>query len=65
MEDKKIKSLSDYKEEIHRCSKCGLCQSVCPIFQLTGNECTVSRVQIIMLKMNISKILLRVKCMDF
>lgn len=49
MEDKKVKSLSDYKEEIHRCSKCGLCQSVCPVFKVTGNECTVSRGQFIML----------------
>ena len=49
MEDKKIKSLSDYKDEIHRCSKCGLCQSVCPVFKVTGNECTVSRGQFIML----------------
>ena len=50
MENEKIKSLSDYKEEIHRCSKCGLCQSVCPLFELTGNECTVSRGQFIMLE---------------
>ena len=44
-----MKELNDYKEEIHRCSKCGLCQAVCPLFQLTGNECTVSRGQFIML----------------
>ena len=49
MKDKKFKSLSDYKEEIHRCSKCGICQSACPLFKLTGNECTVSRGQFIML----------------
>ncbi|MCD8377498.1 MAG: (Fe-S)-binding protein [Candidatus Gastranaerophilales bacterium] len=44
-----MKELKDYKEEIHRCSKCGLCQAVCPIYRLTGNECTVSRGQFIML----------------
>ena len=49
MEGKKLKSLSDFNEEIHRCSKCGLCQAVCPVFQSTGNECTVSRGQFIML----------------
>lgn len=49
MKDKNFKSLSDYNEEIHRCSKCGICQSACPLFKLTGNECTVSRGQFIML----------------
>ena len=44
-----MKDLKDYKEEIHRCSKCGLCQAVCPIYQETGNECSVSRGQFIML----------------
>ena len=49
MDSNKPKSLSDYKEEIHKCSKCGLCQAVCPLFQTTGNECSVSRGQFIML----------------
>lgn len=49
MENNKIKTLSDYKNEIHSCSKCGLCQAVCPLFKTTGNECTVSRGQFIML----------------
>lgn len=44
-----MKTLNDYKEDIHRCSKCGLCQAVCPIYQETGNECSVSRGQFIML----------------
>ena len=30
--------LAGYKEEIHSCSKCGLCQSVCPIYKITGND---------------------------
>ena len=45
-----MKELKDYKEIIHTCSKCGLCQSVCPIYLETGNECTVSRGQFIMLR---------------
>ena len=45
-----MKQLADYKEEIHSCSKCGLCQSVCPIYKITGNDCTVSRGHFIMLK---------------
>ena len=49
MKDNGFKRLFDYKEEIHRCSKCGLCQAACPLYQQTGNECTVSRGQFIML----------------
>lgn len=45
-----MKRLKDYKEVIHKCSKCGLCQSVCPVYLETGNECTVSRGQFIMLQ---------------
>ena len=45
-----MKELKDYKEIIHKCSKCGLCQSVCPPYLETGNECTVSRGQFIMLR---------------
>jgi glycolate oxidase iron-sulfur subunit len=44
-----MKHLDDFKEEIHKCSKCGLCQAVCPLYAVTGNECTVSRGQFIML----------------
>jgi len=50
-----MKELKDFKEEIHKCSKCALCQSVCPIYQVTGNDCTVSRGQFIMLKGLINK----------
>ena len=45
-----MKQLADCKDEIHSCSKCGLCQSVCPIYKITGNDCTVSRGQFIMLQ---------------
>lgn len=44
-----MKKLTDFKEEIHKCSKCGLCQSVCPVYEQTGNDCTVSRGKFIML----------------
>lgn len=44
-----MKKLNDFKEEIHKCSKCGLCQSVCPVYEQTGNDCTVSRGKFIML----------------
>ena len=45
-----MKHLAEYKEEIHSCSKCGLCQSVCPVYKITGNDCTVSRGMFIMLR---------------
>lgn len=41
--------LEDFRNEISKCSKCGLCQSVCPIYKLTGNDCAVSRGKFIML----------------
>ena len=44
-----MKSLIDFKEEIHKCSKCGICQSSCPIYEITGNDCTVSRGFFVML----------------
>ncbi len=45
-----MKQLSDFKEEIHKCSKCGICQGECPIYKVTGNDCAVSRGQFVMLK---------------
>lgn len=38
-----MKSLIEYKEDIYKCSKCGLCQSVCPVYKITKNECILSR----------------------
>lgn len=38
-----MKNFSDYKDEIYTCSRCGLCQSVCPIYKITKKETTVSR----------------------
>lgn len=31
------------KEEVYKCSKCGLCQSVCPLFLATKNEMYLAR----------------------
>lgn len=44
-----MKSFSQYSEEIYKCSKCGLCQSVCPVFEQTGLECAVSRGKFLLL----------------
>jgi len=44
-----MKKLKDFEKEINKCSKCGLCQQACPIFQITGNECAVSKGKFIML----------------
>lgn len=38
-----MKQLKDYSNDVYKCTKCGLCQSVCPIFEHTGLECAVSR----------------------
>ena len=38
-----MKLIKDYSEEVYKCSKCGLCQAVCPVFEATGLETAVSR----------------------
>lgn len=56
-----MKKLSDFKDDINKCSKCGLCQAVCPVFKLTKNDCAVSRGKFVMLsgvlrgELNLSK----------
>ena len=35
--------LDEFKEEIYKCSGCGLCQSVCPVYKILKQECAVSR----------------------
>ncbi|MBE7705298.1 MAG: (Fe-S)-binding protein [Cyanobacteria bacterium SIG29] len=37
------------KEEVYKCSKCGLCQSVCPIYIATKNESYLTRGKCIIL----------------
>lgn len=44
-----MQKLENFKCDINKCSKCGLCQSVCPIYKLTGNDCAVSRGKFVML----------------
>ena len=41
--ERKFKVLNDYSEDVYKCSKCGLCQSVCPVYKKTGLETAVSR----------------------
>ena len=45
-----MKELKDFADDINRCSKCGLCQSVCPVYKITGNDCAVSRGKFVMLE---------------
>lgn len=35
--------LENYREEILRCQKCGICQSDCPTYEATGDESMVAR----------------------
>lgn len=44
-----MKKLNDFKDDVNKCSKCGLCQSVCPVYKITGNDCAVSRGKFVML----------------
>lgn len=44
-----MKKLKDFAKEINKCSKCGLCQGSCPIFEITKNECAVSKGKFVML----------------
>lgn len=39
----------DIKEEVYKCSKCGLCKSVCPVFNATKNEMLLPRGRYIVL----------------
>ena len=41
--------IDEIKEEIYKCSKCGLCQSVCPIYKATKNEMYLPRGRYIIL----------------
>lgn len=38
-----MKNLSDYEEDIQKCSRCGLCQEVCPVYRVKKTECVISR----------------------
>lgn len=42
-------TLKNFEKELNKCSKCGLCQQACPIFELSKNDCTVSKGKFTML----------------
>lgn len=42
-------NIEDYREEVYKCSKCGLCKSVCPVFLATKNEMHLPRGRYIVL----------------
>ncbi len=44
-----MKQLKDFEEDVYKCSRCGLCQSVCPVYKVTLNECSVSKAKFTML----------------
>ena len=33
----------EYKDELHKCSQCGLCMAVCPLYEKTKNDCGNAR----------------------
>lgn len=41
--------LKDFEKELNKCSKCGLCQSVCPLYEISKNDCAVSKGKFVML----------------
>lgn len=44
-----MKYLKDFESDLNKCSKCGLCESVCPLFKLNPNDCVASKGKFIML----------------
>lgn len=44
-----MKSLKDYENDLNKCSKCGLCEPVCPLFSINPNDCLASKGKFIML----------------
>ncbi|MBQ8458998.1 (Fe-S)-binding protein [bacterium] len=44
-----MKHLKDFENDLNKCSKCGLCESVCPIFKINPNDCAASKGKFIML----------------
>ena len=44
-----MKNLKIFEEEINNCSRCGLCQAVCPVYKITKNDCTSPKGKCIML----------------
>lgn len=44
-----MKKFEEYRDELNKCSKCGLCETVCPLFKLNPNDCVASKGKFIML----------------
>ena len=44
-----MKTLKDFKDELNKCSKCGLCEPACPLFKISPNDCVASKGKFIML----------------
>ncbi len=44
-----MKKLKNFEKDLEKCSRCGLCQSACPVYKITKNECAVSKGKFIML----------------
>ena len=42
-------SLKDFQKDLNKCSKCGLCETVCPLFKINPNDCVASKGKFIML----------------
>ena len=41
--------LKDFEKDLNKCSKCGLCESACPLFKISPNDCVASKGKFIML----------------
>ena len=44
-----MNSLNKFKKDLKNCSRCGLCQAVCPIFEITKNDSTSPKGKFILL----------------
>lgn len=44
-----METLKDFEKDLNKCSKCGLCETVCPLFKLNPNDCVASKGKFIML----------------
>lgn len=44
-----MRELKDFEKDLNMCSKCGLCESACPLFKINPNDCVASKGKFIML----------------
>ena len=44
-----MKNLNFFKKDIETCSRCGLCQAVCPVYLVTKNDCVLPRGKFILI----------------